>query len=304
MLKETTVTERAAAWGCQRGFDLQAEAIEQRDTDSRCALADAQELYASTEARANVVIKQEEDLAARTRQVNQRACEVEELERQLLEREELDDITLRRELEALGTCESCLDRREVELDREHEGLEDARVQILVCELDAEAREAGLRDQEARLAAQEQQLAERQMQELAVTRKGLEDLQASRAGEAQRVWSFLGQADAVLASFGFSPVRTADATPEGGAMVPLLDSPGTKISQLEDAVSSHIEEEGHALAQAVAEHVLLCFRSRNPNISLELVVQGPTEEPAEAAAADVEDVAHAVADHFKREPEDS
>jgi hypothetical protein len=110
MLKETTVTERAEARGRQRGFDLQAEAIELRDADSRRALADAQELYASAEARAAVVIKQEEDLAARTRQVNQRAREVEELERQLLEREELDEITLRRELEALGTLESGLDR--------------------------------------------------------------------------------------------------------------------------------------------------------------------------------------------------
>jgi hypothetical protein len=229
MLKETTVTKRAVARGRQRGFDLQAEAIELRDADSRCALTDAQELYASVEARANVVIKQEEDLAACTRQVNQRAREVEELERQLLEREELDDITLRRELEALGTRESSLDRREAELDRERKGLEDARAQILVRELNAKTWEAGLRDQEARLAAQERQLAERQMQELAVARKGLEDLQASRAGEAQRVWSFLGQVDAVLASFGFSPVRTGDAAPEGGIVVPLLDSAEIKIS---------------------------------------------------------------------------
>jgi hypothetical protein len=102
----------------------------------------------------------------RTRQVNQRAREVEELERRLLEREELDEITLRRELEALGTRESGLDRHEAELVRE-----------LV--------------REARLAARERQLAERQMEELAVARKGLEDLQASRAGDAQRVWSFLG-----------------------------------------------------------------------------------------------------------------
>jgi hypothetical protein len=162
MLKETTVTERAEARGRQRGFDLQAEAIELRDTDSRCALTDAQELYASTEARATVFIKQEEDLAARTCQVNQRAREVEELERRLLEREELDEITLHRELEALGTRESGLDRRAAELDRECEGLKDARVQILARELDADAREAGLRDQEARLAARKRQLAERQM----------------------------------------------------------------------------------------------------------------------------------------------
>jgi hypothetical protein len=143
-----------------------------------------------------------------------------------------------------------------------------------------------------------------MQELVVARKGLEDLQASRAGDVQRVWSFLGQADAVLASFSFSPVRIRDAAPEGSVVVPLLDSVGAKISQLEDAVGSHIEEEGCALAQAVAEHVLMCFRSRDPNISLEPVVQGPAEEPAEATAAGVEDAARAVADRFKREPEDS
>jgi hypothetical protein len=157
--------------------------------------------------------------------------EVEELERQLLEREELDGITLRRELEALGTRKSGLDRREAELDREREGLKDARVQILAHELDADAREAGLKDQEVRLVARERQLAERQMQELVVIRKGLEDLQASRAGDTQCVWSFLGQADTVLASFGFSPVRTDGAAPEGGVAVPLLDSVAAKISQL-------------------------------------------------------------------------
>jgi hypothetical protein len=88
------------------------------------------------------------------------------------------------------------------------------------------------------------------------------------------------------------------------VVPLLDSAGAKISQLEDAVGSRIKEEGRALAQAVAEHVLMCFRSRDPNISLEPVVQGPAEEPVEATAAGVEDVVRAVADCFKREPEDS
>jgi hypothetical protein len=291
---------RAEARGRQRGFDLQAEAIELRDADSRRALADAQELYASAEARATVVIKQEEDLVMCTRQVDQRAQEVEELERQLLEREELGEIALRRELEALGTRESDLDRREAKLDREREGLKDTRVQILARELDADAREAGLRDQEARLAAAGGAADE----ELAVARKGLEDLQASHAGDAQRVWSFLGQADAVLTSFGFSPIRTGGAAPEGGVAVPLLDSAGVKISQREDAVDSCIEEEDHALAQALVEHVLMCFRSRDPAISLEPVVQGLAKEPAEAAAAGVEDVARAVADRFKREPEDS
>jgi hypothetical protein len=49
---------------------------------------------------------------------------------------------------------------------------------------------------------------------------------------------------------------------------------------------------------------MCFRSRDPAISLEPVVQGPAEEPAKAAAAGVEDATRAISDRFKREPEDS
>jgi uncharacterized protein (DUF3084 family) len=116
---------------------------------------------------------------------------VEGLEGLLQEREELDDITLRRELEALSTREANLNRREADLEQEQIALEDARAQILARDLDADARETGLRDQEARLAAREWQLAERQMQELVIAQKGLEDLQASRAGDRQRFWSFLG-----------------------------------------------------------------------------------------------------------------
>jgi hypothetical protein len=71
MLKRTTVSERVVARARQHGFDLQVEAIAQCDVDSKWALADAQELYASVEAWANAVIKQEEDLAVFKRQVNQ-----------------------------------------------------------------------------------------------------------------------------------------------------------------------------------------------------------------------------------------
>jgi hypothetical protein len=95
----------------------------------------------------------------RAGQVNQRAREVEELEGLLQERVELDDITLRRELEALSTSKTCLDRREADLVREQKALEDACAQILTRELDADARDTGLRDQEARLAARQRQLAE-------------------------------------------------------------------------------------------------------------------------------------------------
>jgi hypothetical protein len=144
--------------------------------------------------------------------------------------------------------------------------------------------------------------ERQMQELVIAQKGLEDLRASRAGDGQRVWSFLGQADAALACFGFSPIRGGNATPEVGAVLPLLDSAGRKISQLEEAVGSCLKEEGRTLAHVVADHVLMCFRSHDPSISLKPVVQGPVEGSAEAARDGIEDAARAVAERFEREPE--
>jgi hypothetical protein len=153
------------------------DAIAPRDTDTRRALANAQELYVSAEAQANAITKQEEELAVHARRVNQREREVEKLEGLLQEREELDDITLRCELEALGTHETSLDRSEADLEREQKALEDARAQILAHELDVDARDTGLRDQEARLAAREWQLVEWQKQELVVAQKGLEDLRA-------------------------------------------------------------------------------------------------------------------------------
>jgi hypothetical protein len=105
-------------------------------------------LYASVEARASTITKQDEDLAVCARQVNQREWEVEKLEGLLQLREELDDITLRCELEALSTCETNLDSREANLKREQKAMEDAHAQILACELDADAWDTGLRDQEA------------------------------------------------------------------------------------------------------------------------------------------------------------
>jgi hypothetical protein len=55
---------------------------------------------------------------------------------------------------------------------------------------------------------------------------------------------------------------------------------------------------------MADHVLMCFQSHDPSISLEPVVQGPVEGSTEATKDGVEEAAHAVAERFEREPEDA
>jgi hypothetical protein len=64
-------------------------------------------------------------------------------------------------------------------------------------------------------------------------------------------------------FGFSPLRSRVLTQEASIELPLLDSAGVKMSELEDVISSRLEVEGRILAEAVVEHVLMCFRSQDP-----------------------------------------
>jgi hypothetical protein len=51
-------------------------------------------------------------------------------------------------------------------------------------------------------------------------------------------------------------------------------------------------------------MLMCFRSHDPSISLELAVQGPVEGSVEAATYGVEEAVRVVAERFEREPEDA
>jgi hypothetical protein len=67
---------------------------------------------------------------------------------------------------------------------------------------------------------------------------------------------------------------------------LLNSVGAKMSKLEEVISGRLEVEGQVLVEIVVEHVLMCFQSRDPQVSLEPVVQGPIEETEDVAWADV------------------
>jgi hypothetical protein len=96
-------------------------------------------------------------------------------------------------------------------------------------------------------------------------------------------------------FGFNPLRSRVPMQEVNAELSLLDSAGVKMLELEDVVGGRLEAEGCILAEAVAEHMLMCFRSQDPQVSLEPVVQGSAEEVQEAAQVDVRKTAKLVAE---------
>jgi hypothetical protein len=104
--------------------------------------------------------------------------------------------------------------------------------------------------------------------------------------------------------GFATHRSGLLAHEVDVVFPLLDSVGAKMSQLEEVIGSRLEEEGRVVAKAAAEHVLLCFRSRDPHISLELVALGPDAVAEEAVQVGVQDTAKLVAAQFECQAEDA
>jgi hypothetical protein len=92
--------------------------------------------------------------------------------------------------------------------------------------------------------------------------------------------------------------------EVSAALLLLGFVGTKMLKLEEVAGGQLEVEGCAMAKEVVEHVLTCFRSQGPQVSLEPVVQGPAMKLKQAALVGVEDTAKLVAKWFERQPEDA
>jgi hypothetical protein len=207
----------------------------------------------------------------------------------------MDYLRLERELVGLTTRESGLERREVALAAEKRDFEDTRASVLARELVADTRECALETRVVEVVDRERLLAKQQTQELATTQKWLEDLQAVRVGEAQKIWDSLGQAEFALVPFGFSPLQSGVPAQEVSDELSLVDSTGTKMLELEDVVTNRLEAEGCILVEAVVEHVLLCLRSQDPQVSLEPVVQGPAEQILEVAQVDVQEVAKVIAE---------
>jgi hypothetical protein len=75
-------------------------------------------------------------------------------------------------------------------------------------------------------------------------------------------------------------------------------------RVDDRVAAGLDVVAAGLAEAVVEHVLVCFRSWDPHVSLEPVALGPNAETEEVAQADVQDVVKLVAAWFKRQAEDT
>jgi hypothetical protein len=137
-----------------------------------------------------------------------------------------------------------------------------------------------------LADRKKQVAVMPPRELAAMQKRLEEVQVAPTTEVQKVCDFLGQTETTLVPLSFSPLRSREPVQEVGSALPLLDSVGVKMLKLEEVVCDQLEAEGHVLVELVAEHVLTCFWSRDPDVSLDPVMLGLVAGTEEAASSGV------------------
>jgi hypothetical protein len=88
------------------------------------------------------------------------------------------------------------------------------------------------------------------------------------------------------------------------VLPLLIFAGAKMLKLEEVAADQVEAEGHVLVERVAEHVLTCFQSRDPIISLDPVVLGPVAGAEEATSSCMQNSTKIMVVWFQRLLEDA
>jgi hypothetical protein len=106
---------------------------------------------------------------------------------------------------------------------------------------------------------------------------MEELLAERSTGIDRIVKWVGEANPTLDTLGLSPIQVAEAPPSLGAVLPALDSAAERLRCMESTVLECLETEGRAVARAMAEYILTCFRSHDPAVLLTPVLVGPVPE---------------------------
>jgi hypothetical protein len=87
-------------------------------------------------------------------------------------------------------------------------------------------------------------------------------------------------------------------------LPLLDAARAKMMKLEEVIGEQLELDGCALEETVVEHMLTSFQSRDPQVSLEPMVEGPIAKIEEATWTSISNTVKLVAAWFHRQAEDA
>jgi hypothetical protein len=103
---------------------------------------------------------------------------------------------------------------------------------------------------------------------------------------------------------FSTLHSGELVQEVSSSLPLLDSVGAKMMKFVEVICDQLEAEGHVLVEQVTEHVLTCFWSWDPAVSLDPVMLGPVAGTEDVASCCVQEAAKVIAAWFQHQQKDA
>ena len=200
----------------------------------------------------------------------------------------MEETLLKERQEASAMEEACLTRWHKELEETatkqsfiHEEIEEEKRSLARWNSTMDAMERVFescletcKKTEARLAGKEREVAE--------VLAAAEKLQLDQRAGAQRIANWAGEASSALVPLGMSPIQVAEPLALITDALPMLDTAAERLCSLDQTLGARLEEEGRELFRVVVEHVLTCFRSHDPYVSLAPIIEGPVAD-AEAAA---------------------
>jgi hypothetical protein len=172
--------------------------------------------------------------------------------------------------------------------------------LKVREAWVKSKEVELEERSKLLKANESALDQRVLE---ASQKAVEECQAQQRAGLQRIANWAGEASSALVPLGMSPIQVAEPPASLSDALPVLDSAAEQLRRLDSVLGARLEAEGHELCRVVAEHILTCFRSHLPTVSLEPVIEGPVVDTESAARESVQEVVEIVAARFQRAPAD-
>jgi hypothetical protein len=205
---------------------------------------------------------------------------------------------------AVATREKAVTRKEMEVELKERSARHAidTSKVMVKTIDDKRaalnlREVAVQEEEARLTTLRA--------DLEACSRGLEEREAKEEGflveqrvGVERIMKWVDEASTTLEPLGLSPIQVVEAPSSLSVVLPILDSAAEHLQRLESTLVAHLEAEGWELARVVVDHVLTCFRSHDPTISLTPVLEGPVLEAEAAAREGVQEVVEIVAARFE------
>jgi hypothetical protein len=178
--------------------------------------------------------------------------------------------------------QAALNHREQDLSLLEAAAKEEEDRLSALWTDLEARIRALEGQRLRQEEESQSLSKR-LEALKHREAEVEGLLAEQHTVVQRIVNWVGEASTGLEPLGLSPIQVAEAPSSISSVLPALDS-------------------GRELARMVVDHVLTCFRSHNPAISLTSVLEGPVAEAEATSRVAVREAVEIVASRFERNME--